>query len=212
MEGALTFLQFIVLGLSLAAPIGPMNVEVMKRGLTEGFLSSWLVGLGGLTGDILLLLAIYFGFAGFMQLTIVQIVMYAAGSLMLGYLAYDSMKGAFSSRLALLSGGNSGHSRSSFVTGLIIAVANPLSLLFWFGIYGSSLQTLAASSWMFSLVCSFAVILGLFLWNLNIVLTVHFSKRLMNEKFIRGITFAAGMCLFGFSIHFAVQLYRLVVN
>ncbi len=37
-------LSYILLGVSLAAPIGPVNAAQIDKGLKHGFLHSWLVG------------------------------------------------------------------------------------------------------------------------------------------------------------------------
>ena len=40
------FFSYIILGLSLAAPIGPVNAAQLDHGIKNGFLHSWFVGLG----------------------------------------------------------------------------------------------------------------------------------------------------------------------
>lgn len=39
-------LQGMGVGVALAAPIGPINLEIIRRGLSGGFARGWLVGLG----------------------------------------------------------------------------------------------------------------------------------------------------------------------
>jgi threonine/homoserine/homoserine lactone efflux protein len=57
----ITFLlRGFVIGLSIAAPIGPINVLCIRRTLAEGRLMGIVSGLGGATGD-----AVYGCVAGF---------------------------------------------------------------------------------------------------------------------------------------------------
>ncbi|MBM7585494.1 threonine/homoserine/homoserine lactone efflux protein [Bacillus pakistanensis] len=212
MEFLFTFIHYIVLGISLAAPIGPMNLEVIKRGLTNGFFQAWFVGLGGLTGDCIILLTIYFGFHSFIQLISVQVLMYIIGIVMLGSLGISSIKSAFSKDPYLfMLEEKKKQGKNAYLTGFIISVANPLSLFFWFGVFGTSLKELMdAYSLLGSLLCSFGIIIGLFLWNINLAFTSHFSKKLMSENFMRCITFLAGICLAGFAVSFVYHLYRLL--
>lgn len=214
MDIFITFIQFVALGLSLAAPIGPMNIEVMKRGLTEGFLSSWFVGLGGLSGDVLLLLSIYYGFANYMELFFVKMLMYLVGTAVLAFIGVTSVQSAFRNSVSVVSDMVDSKKQSNpFLTGFVLAVANPISLIFWFAVYGTSLQTLTSTySPFIALVYSFGIIVGLFLWNLNIVFTVYFSKKIMNTRLIRVITFAAGVCLLGFSLYFLRMVILLVIG
>ncbi|MFN0032487.1 MAG: LysE family translocator [Flavobacteriales bacterium] len=47
------FIKGIVLGISVAAPVGPIGVLCIKRSLTEGRLSGLITGLGAATADTL---------------------------------------------------------------------------------------------------------------------------------------------------------------
>ncbi len=42
----LTLIEGVLLGLSVAAPVGPTNIELIRRGLKSGFL--WFVALSAL--------------------------------------------------------------------------------------------------------------------------------------------------------------------
>ena len=44
----------------LAAPIGPVSLEMIQRGLKSGFLSSFVVRLGAAVGNLLCLLVSYY--------------------------------------------------------------------------------------------------------------------------------------------------------
>jgi threonine/homoserine/homoserine lactone efflux protein len=210
MENFLSIIHYIILGLSLAAPIGPMNIEVLKRGFTEGFISSWLVGLGGLAGDVIILISIFWGFRDLIHYIWIQYLMYMIGTVMLSYLGITSITAAFN-RKQSPTDFNRGISRNAFFTGFTISIANPISLIFWFGVYGTSLQVLISThSLLFSIICSFSIIVGLFLWNINLVLTVYFSKRILNDKVMRGITLIAGVTLVCFSMQFLIQLVKLI--
>lgn len=209
MELLLTILHYMILGFSLAAPIGPMNMEVIKRGLTEGIRSSWLVGLGGLSGDVILLVGIFFGFHQLLQNQLIQLLMYTFGVGMLIYLGVSSIQIALYKKMDTFDHGK--HGKNAFLTGFTISIANPISLVFWFGVYGTSLQLVKSNfSLTVALICSFAIILGLFLWNLQLVLIVHYSKKMLKEQVLRGITFCAGILLIGFGGQFFLDLIKLL--
>ena len=54
-------LKGYLLGWSVAWPPGPINAEMIRRGLTRGFWSAWAVGLGACTGDFGWALAVALG-------------------------------------------------------------------------------------------------------------------------------------------------------
>ena len=84
-------IQQIVLGISLAAPVGPINIEMLKRGIERGF-GMPIVGIGGMTADILFMLLIYFGLSSLFMYTYVQAFMYCTGFFLLFYLGFQSVK------------------------------------------------------------------------------------------------------------------------
>ncbi|KYD08519.1 hypothetical protein B4102_2796 [Heyndrickxia sporothermodurans] len=54
------FFSYIILGISLAAPIGPINAAQLDKGIKNGFLHSWVLGIGAMTADIFYMLCVYF--------------------------------------------------------------------------------------------------------------------------------------------------------
>lgn len=45
------FFSYILLGISLAAPIGPINAAQLDRGIRKGFFHAWMIGLGAVVAD-----------------------------------------------------------------------------------------------------------------------------------------------------------------
>lgn len=201
----------MVLGISLAAPVGPINIEMIKRGISHGFWASWLVGLGGMSADILFMAAIFLGMAPFLQRPVVQMILYGMGFFMLLYLGIQSIKQSLQ-RTRFMEHVSAGQARTSFLTGFMIAGANPLNILFWFGIYGSVLGSIIKTeSMVMSLIYSLFIIAGIMLWNINIAFTVHFTKHLLTDRMMKIITFTAGMILMYFGLKFGWALYKAIV-
>jgi threonine/homoserine/homoserine lactone efflux protein len=204
------FIKFIVLGISLAAPVGPINMEMIKRGISNGFWHSWLVGVGGVTADFIFLLLIFFGAAQFMQEKVVVLAMYAVGAIMLVYIGITSMRDSFVNKQKIDKENLTNRSTltNAYGTGFFIALLNPINLVFWFGVYGSTLAKLSETETLImSLLISLAIFIGIILWNLNIAFTVHFGRELVNERLLSFISFAAGFCLFWFGIGFAIEFF-----
>lgn len=81
------FLSYILLGLSLAAPIGPINAAQMDRGIRGGFWNSWVLGLGSLCADFVFIALVYFGTVHFLQVPFVKTFLWLFGSFVLLYSA-----------------------------------------------------------------------------------------------------------------------------
>ncbi|WP_369900294.1 LysE family transporter [Bacillus manliponensis] len=205
-------IQQIVLGVSLAAPVGPINIEMIKRGVQKGFWHAWIVGIGGMSADILFMLLIYFGLSSMFMYTYVQAVMYCFGFFLLFYLGFQNVKQGISKEDMEYKKEEIGGLRHSYMTGFLIAISNPLNLVFWFGVYGSTLSSLLTKvSQTEALLYSFCIVVGIILWNLNIAFSVHFGRTLFRPKVLSYITAGAGVILVAYSIHFAYKALQLFI-
>ncbi|MDR7071802.1 LysE family transporter [Fictibacillus barbaricus] len=201
--------QFIVLGISLAAPVGPIKLEMIKRGLRRGFWHSWLVGLGAVTADSFFMFCIFTGLTPFLKIGFVQIGMLSIGMLMLLFLGTTTIKGAAAQKKLLVIDGTT--AQAPYWTGFILALMNPFNFVFWFGVYGGALQSLPDhyEIYMNGFLSCF-ILVGIVLWNLNIAFTVHFFRAIINEKIIRWLMVIAGFGLLGFAANLGIKLVNLL--
>lgn len=49
--------SYIILGISLSAPIGPINAAQLDRGARHGFMHAWILGLGAMFADLVYIFA-----------------------------------------------------------------------------------------------------------------------------------------------------------
>ncbi len=69
------------------------------------------------------------------------------------------------------------------MAGFLIAISNPLNLVFWFGIYGSTLSSLLTKvTKQEAFLYSLCIIAGIILWNLNIAFFCTFWKNFIKTK------------------------------
>ncbi|MGG1369418.1 LysE family transporter [Priestia megaterium] len=213
MEWFLIAIKQIILGISLAAPVGPINIEMIKKGLTKGFWASWLVGLRDMTADILFILLILIGLTPFVQMHAVTVSLYAIGFVMLTFVGFQSMKQAVSHSFSIDANKPSIKRDKSFFTGFFIALMNPLNIVFWFGVFGSSLsESLQSQTWLSVFFHSFFIIFGILLWNLNISSSIHFTRKFITPKLLRFITLGAGFLLFLFGCQFGFKCISLIIG
>lgn len=87
-----SFFTYIVLGISLSAPIGPINAAQLDRGARMGFFQSWMIGLGAMCADLVYMLLIYFGLAHFLNTPFMKTFLWTFGSFVLLYTGIDTLK------------------------------------------------------------------------------------------------------------------------
>ncbi|HOW57572.1 MAG TPA: LysE family transporter, partial [Smithellaceae bacterium] len=135
-----SLLQNIILGLTLAAPIGPVNLEIIKRGLRSGFRQAFFTGAGAMSADATYLTLIFFGLTAFLNIAILKIILGIGGSIILIYLGISSAR-------EFRRGYDKNNRRrqrvfnSSFATGYILAISSPMTIVWWTGIFGALLAS-----------------------------------------------------------------------
>ncbi|MHA7098100.1 LysE family translocator [Priestia aryabhattai] len=209
---AIQIIHLLVLGISLAAPIGPIKVEMIKRGMTGGFWPSWLIGLGGVTGDFLFLLVIYLGAEHLFAHHYIVVLTYMLGSFFLLKLGVNSLvKQEILKREDTVASFSPWY--QPFFIGFLIALLNPLNIVFWFSVYGATLEEMKGElPSSLSFVYSLFILVGIILWNLNVAFTVHFGRHLLTDKFLRIVSIVAGLVLIGYGLRFAFSFLRLIFH
>ncbi|KAA9021799.1 LysE family transporter [Niallia endozanthoxylica] len=204
------FLSYLFLGLSLAAPIGPINAAQLDRGIKEGFLNAWMVGIGAMIADMLYMAAVYMGVVQFLEIPIVKTFLWLFGFFVLVYTGIECIAGA--GKIVTQSRKSKGESiHKSFFSGFIMSLSNPLTILFWLGIYGSVLaktaHTYDASQLM---LYSFAIFTGITIWDLFMALLASSFRKLLTAKILVGISMVSGLSLVGFGFYFGYEAVKLL--
>ncbi|MEN6623530.1 MAG: LysE family transporter [Smithella sp.] len=200
-----SILQNILLGLTLAAPIGPVNLEMIKRGLNSGFKQAFLTGVGASSADTTYLIVIYFGLTAFLNLAFMKIILGFGGSIILIYLGIMSAKGFF------YKNENQGNTKqtlfkNSFLTGYVLAISSPMTIVWWTGVFGALLATQTHTVTRLSAFFScMSILSGCFLWAFCLATVLHFGKKYINKKSTGIISLIAGLFLVGFGLYFGYQ-------
>jgi L-lysine exporter family protein LysE/ArgO len=203
------FLSYVLLGLSLAAPIGPVNAAQLDKGIKYGFLSSWLVGVGAFVADGIYMVAVYIGVVKFVETSFMQTFLWLFGSFVLIYTGVESI---VSSRPQMSKTSRAREPlHKSFLSGFFISISNPLTILFWLGIYGSVLAKTAATSSQEQLILySLAIFIGLLIWDVTMAGISSSFKNLFTNKIITFISVISGISLIGFGFYFGFEAIKIL--
>ena len=123
---------------SLAAPIGPVNAAQLDTGIKNGFFHALIFGIGALIADILYMVMVYFGVGQFIDSPCMKIFLWSFGCFVLTYTGIESLLTLHKIKVDLKSGKRI-RLRHSLLSGFLVSLLNPLTILFWLGIYGSVL-------------------------------------------------------------------------
>ncbi|MFF5994903.1 LysE family transporter [Lysinibacillus sp. KU-BSD001] len=200
------YLKFVLVGLSIALPVGAITVEMTKQGLKNGFFHGWAVGLGGMTIDVLLILALYFGLAKILSLPYVQLPLWIIGAGFLFMLAYDSIKNA--DQDITLAGEKVNKSLSkTYRNGLFVAVS-PGNLVFWISVFGAVLaDSYVTNESVGFIIAAIGILTGILLHDVGLLMIVSITRKVMNRQMIKWTSIIGGMLLFGFGCYFLYEFY-----
>ena len=135
-----------LLGWSVAWPPGPINAEMMRRGLERGFLPAWSLGLGACTGDFGWAVAVSLGAGVLIDVRGVRTGLGVLSVALLLFLAWTFGRGAWQAWRMSRTPGNlhaavparrfdSAH--GGYLLGLTLALTSPWNIAFWLAVIGS---------------------------------------------------------------------------
>lgn len=171
---------------------------------------AWAVGLGAVSADIIYMLLVYFGLIHLLDDPFVKVFLWLFGFFVLVYTGVDSIKNTGDISVAGLRGDDASLSRS-YVSGFLMSLFNPLSILFWLGIYGSILAEAASNYPMQQLlIYSGAIVLGILLWDVTMAAASSLFRKYLTVRVLKVISVLSGLSLIGFGFYFGVQAARLL--
>ena len=201
-----SILQNIILGISIAAPLGPATITIIKSGLQGGFWSAFKVSLGVVSADTTYVFVAYFGLARFITIPMVKTLILVFGTLVLAYLGYQTIKGALSGKQLSLAPQR--NARNPFFEGYAVNIANPLAVVWWLGVIGSILATSSQASTSFvTLLHTLSIVVGILIWHTGLSFVSHYSKQLLNSTVLKYLSLLGGLALFGFALRFGYNAY-----
>jgi threonine/homoserine/homoserine lactone efflux protein len=178
-------LNGFVLGWSVAWPPGPVNAEMIRRGLRQqnrgGFWSTWSVGLGACTSDFIWALGVSFGAGAFLSSVAVRRALGIVSFVLLLVLAITFARSAWriyrnhrASDETI--GCDDKPKRSGYWLGLLFALTSPWNIGFWFAVVGS--QAMQTAGLERSIALAGSVVLGALTWTLVLSTALKFGARI----------------------------------
>ncbi|MGD0789746.1 MAG: LysE family transporter [Terracidiphilus sp.] len=209
-----------LMGLAAAAPMGPVNMMAIRRGVAGGWRHTLACGIGSIFGDLVFFsLALIGGRYLLSDLSNpkVQVILAAVGVAVLFpvgiyflVLAVKEPRHAFSSaRRRWSEGPIPARLAGEAAKAAALTVFNPLTMLYWAGVTSSwlpfaySVLGLRAAGWGLLMVGA-----GLAAWFTALVAVVRFIPHRTGATFFRLANAILGLILLGLGMYCAVILYR----
>jgi threonine/homoserine/homoserine lactone efflux protein len=201
----------VVIGFAVAVPIGPVNVEIIRRGLAEGFRAALLTGVGSTLADVVYILVAYAGAEPLSHRQGAGRLLFSAGALVLIYLGATAIRSAVRP-LPLPAASDdarppAGRGRRAFIAGFVITIFNPMTIAFWLGILGAALAARPREQLGFELLYVVSLMVGCLLWVLLLSAGLHFGRSFVRGPALRIVSAVAGVSLIAFGLQFALRAF-----
>ena len=199
---------YIFLGISMAATIGPVKTVLINTGLKNGFFHACFFSLGALTTDIIYMFVVYFGIGQFIDSLLLKTILWSFGCFVLLYTGIENLLSLHKIEMNMKTAKRT-RLRQSMLSGFFMSLLNPLTILFWLGIYGSILAKTARVSTGYQIILlSGAILLGIILVDFIYAFLSSVARKLLSTKLLQTVSFISAIIMIGFGIYFGKQAFQ----
>jgi threonine/homoserine/homoserine lactone efflux protein len=200
---AALFLQSLLIGLSIAAPVGPIGVLTIQRTLQQGSAAGLATGLGAAAAD-----AVYGAIGAYgvtvliSALTAARLPLAVGGGLFLLWLAWSIWRTPLAPQAARVHGAGAGADGSPqltrcFAGTFVLTLSNPATILSFIAVFGALAGRLEVSS-PWTMIAG--VLLGSALWWLLLSTVVGRLRERFDAHWRRRVNAVSALVLSAFAL------------
>lgn len=189
--------QGLIIGFSIAIPVGPIGLLCIRKSLAEGHLPGFIIGLGAATADALYGCLAAFGLSFVSNLLISQEIWFRLiGGVFLCYIGVKT----FNAHPAEKSTETNGRGLlSSYVSTFFLTLTNPMTILAFVGIFaalglGDGLNYTSAATLVLG------VFLGSALWFLMLSFVVTLFRNKISHVGLGWVNRISGVLIIAFGV------------
>lgn len=219
MVSVATFLFLSTLGFSLAAPLGPVNVEMIRQSLTKshGTLRGVLIGLGATSADLLIAMSVLSIGAkkvgDVLSHTLITASLFALNVLILGYIGIKAYNSPITTNISV---DNTEPPRALYQqggVGFVIVLTSPWSYLWWasFGFYILQLDDVSFATFFSRLLVVLMFLAGILAWVVLFNVALAVSKKTASPKIQYYITKLSAVLILLFALKILWDLIHLFI-
>jgi len=191
------------LGVAFSAPPGIVTAEAIRRGITRGFVSALMVGVGSLIGDAVYAALALGGLSAVSRYTVARLVIGSCGALLLFWLAFDALRAQAPNPDEPANSGK----RGDFLVGAGLSLTNPWAIAFWLGFGGVLLSAGIRNPEPKLTLLLAAFLIGALAWTLILSLMIALARRFVNAVLFRIVSVCSAIVFMGTGLYTIWQVY-----
>jgi threonine/homoserine/homoserine lactone efflux protein len=192
------FLRGLLIGFSIAAPVGPIGVLCIRRTLAEGRLAGFLSGMGAASADM------FYGAVAAFGLTAVQEMLIGQSNWLrvVGgiFLLYLGLKTFFSKPAEEAAKSSRGGLFGAYLTTFILTITNPITILSFIAIFAGLRLGETDGNYISAAFMVLGVFLGSAAWWLTLSTGVSFLREKFTPVLLAWVNRLAGVIIFIFGL------------
>jgi threonine/homoserine/homoserine lactone efflux protein len=209
-----------LMGLAAAAPMGPVNMLAIRRGVVGGWRHTLACGIGSVIGDLVLfsmvLLGVHYLFSDLSNQTLQSvlaamgvIVLLPLGTYFLVHAVKEPMQAYASARRHWDESTVPAHLAGEVADCTALTIFNPLTVAYWVGVtsnwlpFAHSVLGYSAPGWGILMAAT-----GLMTWFTALIIVVRFIPQRVGPIFFRLVNAILGLILLGFAMFCAIVVSR----
>jgi len=199
------FLQGLIIGVSIAAPVGPIGLLCIRRSLNEGRLAGFVSGLGAATADALYGVVAALGVTAIANLLLAQRHwLQLGGGVFLLYLGVATLRARPPNEAARAAAPR--NLAAAYASTLALTLTNPMTILSFAGIFVAvGLGPTAAGAWPATLLV-LGVFLGSAAWWLVLSATAGWFGARLQRGGLRTLNVVSGLVILAFGLWQLLQI------
>ena len=192
------FIKGLIIGISVAAPVGPIGVLTIKRTLTEGRTSGFVTGMGAAMADTVYGIIAGCGLTAISSFLLTQAFwLKLIGGLFLLFLGVKSFMSKPPEKSAEIAGKGLFY---NFISTFFLTVTNPSTILSFLAIFAGLGLGSSKTDYFSSLILVFGVFLGSALWWFILSFTVSFFRSKVTDNRLVRINRISGALITAFGL------------
>ena len=195
----------LIIGLSIAVPVGPIGILCIRRTLARGRMVGFLSGLGAATAD-----GLYGAIAGFGLTFLVdfligrQIWLRLIGGALLCILGAKTFFSKPAEQGAPVDGSNRWH---AYLSTFFLTLTNPLTILFFVAVFAGLGIGTEAGHYLLAGILVSGVFMGSAMWWLILCGFTGLLQKLLNPKRLQWLNRISGLIILGFGLFALLGLF-----
>lgn len=197
----------LLLGWGAAIPIGPMNLEIIRRNLQLGTVYGLALGAGICIADLTYITLLSIGALSVLSHPLMLKIIGILGGLILGWFGFSAIRmqsQKFAEKTVASENNKKAPLWRHVLEGYLLTLINPSTVLFWSSV-SAQIALNARLQEHNALFTAAGVVLGTFSWACGLNTVLHFTRHKLSNQHMHYLNIAGGCILLMFA---AMSLIR----